>query len=208
MKQISTLALTLLFALSLHAQNHATKAPMTMEQLMSEMKIKGGNWSFTFEKPVLAYAVFEVSSYPDGKEKEVTKFISDEPQKEIEVFFSHSAFRVGDYPRPNVHNEKKMLINISNCKATTGTRIIHYSDKFRNKPFNQQSGQEGDFSPSIAEQPELNHEYFLAYYFKEGDPYEVKATISFIEKKSDIDKIKRFDRNGRRIRKEAGENEG
>ena len=69
----------------------------------------------------------------------------------------------------------------------------------------QQSGQEADFRPSIAEQPELNQEYVLAYYFKEGDPYEVKATISFIEKESDITEIKKIDRNGRRAWKEAGE---
>jgi hypothetical protein len=206
MKQISILTITLLFSFSAQAQNHATKAPITMEQLMSELRIKGGNWSFTFEKPVLAYVVFEISSYPDGTEKEVTKFISDEPKKEIEVFFSHSAFRVGDYPNPKVHNKNKMLIQISNCKATAGTRVIHYSDKFMNQPFNQQAGQEGDFRPSIAEQPELNHEYVLAYYYKEGDPYEVKATISFIEKESDITKIKKFDRHkGVRDWKEAGE---
>lgn len=30
----------------------------------------------------------------------------------------------------------------------------------------------------------------LAYYFQEGNPYEVKAIISFIEKESDIEKIK------------------
>jgi len=205
MKPIITLTLILLFTCSAHAQNHATKSPMTMEQLMSELRIKGGNWSFTFEKPVLAYAVFEVSSYPDGTDKEVSKFISDEPEKEIEVFFSHSAVRVGNYPRPSMHNENKMLIQISNCKATTGTRVIHYSDKFSNQPFNQQAGQEADFRPSIAEQPELNQEYFLAYYYKEGDPYEVKATISFIEKESDIDKIKKLGRNGVRSWKEAGE---
>jgi hypothetical protein len=139
MKQISILTLLVLFSFSAHAQNHATKAPITMEQLMRELRIKGGNWSFTFEKPVLAYVVFEVSSYPDGKE--VTKFISDEPKKEIEVFFSHSASRVGDYPKPNVHNENKMKIKISNCKETQGTRIIHYTDKFTIQPWIQQPGE-------------------------------------------------------------------
>jgi hypothetical protein len=176
-----------------------------MAQLMSELRIKGGNWSFTFEKPVLAYAVFEVSSFPKGEKKEITKFLSDEASKEIDVFFSLSPFRVGDYPKPNVSNQNKMKIKISNCKETQGTRIIRYTDKFTIQPWIEQTGMLGDFSPSIAKHPELNQEYVLAYYYQEGDPYEVKATISFIEKESDIDKIVKFDRNGRRDWKEAGE---
>ena len=99
-----------------------------------------------------------------------------------------------------------MKIKISNCKATQGTRIIHYTDKFTIQPWIEQKGMWGDFRPIIAKHPELNQEYVLAYYYQKGDPYEVKATISFIEKKSDIENIQKLDRNGLRTWEEAGEN--
>ena len=54
MKQISTLALTLLFVITVHAQNHATKAPITMEQFYEQGEIE--------MRSLFWHAVFEVSS--------------------------------------------------------------------------------------------------------------------------------------------------
>lgn len=174
---------------------------------MQELRIKGGNWNFTFDKPVFACAVFEISSFPDGEKKEITRFISDEASKEIDVFFAHSPLNVGDYPRADVQNQNKMQIRISNCKATEGTRMLVYTDKFSIRPWLEEVGQIGNYSPSIALNPKLNQEYILAYYFRDDDPYEVKATLSFVENRSEVEYIQKFDWNGTRTWKEVGENQ-
>ncbi|MBC2604385.1 hypothetical protein [Puniceicoccus vermicola] len=194
MKHITILLLLAVYCQA-HAHNRAVESPITMEQLMHELEIQGGNWNFTFEKPVLAYVVFEISTFPNGEKKEVTTFISDKPSKKIAMFFSNSPFRVGNHPDPNRLNEKKMKIWISNCKATEGTRILWYTDKFSTLPWVEEDGLITDSRPCIPEYPALNYEYVLASYFREGDPYVVEATISFIEKKSDTEKIRLYDRN-------------
>ena len=172
---------------------------------MRELDIKGGNWSFEFEQPVLAYAVFEISSFPDGKKKEITTFISDTASKNIDLFFMNSPFRIGGHSTRSERVEKTLKIKISMCKETEGTRIVYYTDKFSSLPWSREFGQEGDFKPSVALNPELKKEYILAYVCREGDPFKVKATISFIESKNDIEQIEQVDLNGVRDWKEAGE---
>src|SRR4051812_3886240 len=148
-------------ASSLAAENQTVQAPITMEQLMRELRIQGGNWIFRFERPVYAKVVCTVSAFPDGKTSQVTAFISDQPESEISLFFMASPLRVGDYPRPDQQNECSMKVKLSACKATDGTRIIHYVDKFSTRPWMQQKGEEGRYKPSLPLHPELNKEYIL-----------------------------------------------
>jgi len=186
----------ILALLSFHqsfAQNHAKESPLSMRQLMDEFRIHGGNWILSFDKPVLAYAVFEVSSFPDAEEEEITTFISDEPAKEIELFFTNTPWPVVDFPEPNKQNSRRMKIRISNSQETEGIRIIWYYDKFSTQPWIRQEGMLYNTRPEIPENPKLNQEYVLAYFGQNGDPYTVSATISFIEAKSDIGEIRKWE---------------
>jgi len=187
------------------AENATMQSPITMQQLMQELRIQGGNWTFTFERPVYAKVVITVSTFPDAKVEITNEFISDKPASIINLFFMASASNVGEYPKPNQQNSKKMKIKLSNCIATDGTRIVQYFDKFSQYPWNQNGEGLGEFAPSIPAIPELNKEYILHYYFKEGDAYEAKATICFIEKPEDSVKVLKFSRKGIRDFKEAGE---
>lgn len=182
-------------AFSTFAENHTTQSPITMEQLMRELQIQGGNWTFTFDRPVFAKVVCVVSRFSDGKSSEVTEFISDRADSRIDLFFMASPWRVGDYAKPHQINEKTMKVRLSNCRKTDGTRIIHYIDKFAQQPWIEQPGMRGEYKPSLPLHPELNKEYVLHYYFKEGDPYEAKATICFLEKPEDASKLEKHERN-------------
>lgn len=201
--RISILAcLASIFATFAMAENQTKESPITMEQLMRELRIQGGNWTFKFDQPVYAKVVCTVSSFPDGMPSEVQTFVSDSPEKDISLFFMASARWVGDYPKPNQRYDKEMKVRLSNCKETDGTRIIHYVDKFS---LYRPSGQQGEYAPSLALNPELNREYVLHYYFADGDPYEAKATICFMADLKDSDQVKKFERGGTRDFKAANE---
>ena len=192
-------------ALNLPAENQTVQSSITMEQLMRELQIKGGNWVFHFDRPVFAKVVCMVSAFPEGKTSEVTEFISDRPEREVSLFFMAAPAPVGDYPMPDKVVRREMKVKLSNCAATDGTRIVSYMDKFSCNPWLQQKGQRGEYSPCLALNPELNKEYILHYYYREGDSYEAKATICFIEKPSDASGIEKFDRKNARKWKSADE---
>lgn len=191
-----------IFATFAMAENQTSQTPITMEQLMRELQIQGGNWTFKFDQPVYAKVVCTVSSFPDGKTTEVQTFVSDSPEKNIQLFFMASAMRVGDYPKPNVKYDKEMKVRLSNCKDTNGTRVIHYVDKFS---LYRPSGQQGEYAPSLALNPELNREYVLHYYFADGDPYQAKATICFLADLKEADQVRKFELGGTRDFKAAND---
>lgn len=205
MNYIAPIIFFSLFASSAFTQNETVQTPITMQQLMQELRMQGGNWTFKFDLPVFAKIVCEVSSFPDGKKTERTEFVSDSPSKDISLFFLESPAFVGDYPKPNQQNEREMKINLSNCAATSGTRIVRYIDKFSMNPWVSQDGRQGDYKPCIALHPELNKEYVLHYYYREGDPYEARATICFLASLDDTSSIQRFKRGGTRTFKAADE---
>lgn len=177
------------------AENTTTQTPLTMEQLMRELRIQGGNFIFTFDEPVYAKVTVTTTEYPNGKAT-TTEFVSDKSNKTIDLFFSASAQQVGDYPRGDrAMQPRKMKIKLSDCEATHGTRIIGYIDKFAENQY-RDGGIVGQFEPSLPLHPQLNKEYVLHYYFKEGDPYEAKATISFAESLAGFSSVEKFDRNG------------
>ncbi|MDR1279352.1 MAG: hypothetical protein LBK99_00830 [Opitutaceae bacterium] len=198
MKKRILFCIPLILDASAFAQNNAEQSPITMEQLMGALRIQGGNWKFAFERPVFAKVTCSVSSFPDGKTTSTTEFITDFTSKEVSLFFMTSAAQVGEYPRPDRENGKTMKVRLSNCKATDGTRVIYYIDKFAQRPWvGMDDGKTlGEFIPSIARDPEMNKEYVLYYYFKEGDPYEAKATICFLRSPDDAAKVEKFDRKG------------
>lgn len=154
------------------AQNRTEQTPITMEQLMQELRIQGGNFQFSFDKPVFARVTTEVADTAKGV-KEIEHFTTDSAGRSISLFFSASALFVGDYFKPNQNNPRKMQVKLSDCKATEGTRIIHFEDRF--------AGHHAQYSPAIPPIPEVGKQYILHWYFKEGDPYSVKATIEFSE---------------------------
>ena len=164
---------------------------MTMQQLMRALDIRGGNWAFRFEQPVYAKIKCEVSDFPKGEKKEVTEFISDSPESIIELSFFVAPWQVGEWSKPNQNNDKKMSVKLSNCNATNGTRLVWFTQKFSMQPWvgMKDKGQLGEYQPSIARYPSLNKEYILYYYYREGDPYEVKATICFVKSLEDAKNV-------------------
>lgn len=173
---------------------------------MRELKIQGGNWVFHFDRPVYARVVCTVSAFPTaGQADEVTEFISDQPSKEITLYFMAAPQPLGEQPTPDKVSLRAMKLKLSDCAETDGTRIIWYQDKFSLHPWVEQKGQRGEYAPCLPLHPELNKEYVLHDYFREGDPYEAKATICFLENRGDISKIESFNRNGTRTWKSADE---
>jgi len=127
-----TLAIIAIFlsAELLSAENSSVQTPMTMEQLMSELCIQGGNFQFTFDKPTYARITVTTTDFPSGPQK-TQYFDTASPQQKIDLFFTASALFVGEYPRgDSINNSRKMLIKLSDCEATNGTRVINYEDKF------------------------------------------------------------------------------
>jgi hypothetical protein len=163
----------------LAAENNTVQSPMTMEQLMRELRIQGGNFQFSFDKPTYARVTVTTTDFPAGPQK--TQFFDTaSAQQKIDLFFTASALFVGEYPKGDSNdNSRKMLIKLSDCEATDGTRVINYEDKFAQNRYH------GDglnmWSPDVATHPVMNKEYILHWYFRKGDPYEAKATISFSE---------------------------
>jgi len=179
MKPTLVILAFILSAELLSAENNTTQSPITMEQLMRELRIQGGNFQFTFDKPTYARITVTTSDFPAGPQK-TQYFDTASAQQKIDLFFSASALFVGEYPRgDSSNNPRKMQIKLSDCEATNGTRIIHYEDKFAQ---NRYSGDGlNEWSPDIAAHPVMSQEYILHWYFKKGDPYEAKVTIAFSE---------------------------
>lgn len=152
---------------------------MTMEQLMSELRIQGVNFD-TFDKQAFARITVTTTERPDNTTK-IEQLLTTSAHTKITLYFTASPGFIGDYPRGDVaNNPRKMLIKLFDCAATNGTRVIHYDDKFAS---NQHSGggRVNVYRPDLPSAPELEREYILHWYFKEGDPFEAKATISFSE---------------------------
>jgi len=179
MKPTLAIIAIILSAEFLVAENSSVQTPMTMDQLMSELRIQGGNFQFTFDKPTYARITVTTTVFPEGPQK--TEYLyTASAQQRIDLFFTASALFVGEYPRgDSMNNSRKMLIKLSNCAATNGTRVINYEDKFAQNRYH------GDgvnmWSPDIETHPVMDKEYILHWYFKKGDPYEAKATIAFSE---------------------------
>lgn len=159
------------FSVSLPAENHVEATPLTMEQLMRELRIQGGNFQFSFDEPVFARVTTAVGDNSKPMASEVQHFATASANRSISLFFSASALFVGDYPQPKVVFLNKMLIKLSDCAATDGTRIVHYVEKF--------TGDHSKYSPDVPAKPEIGKSYTLHWYFKEGDPYSAKAVIEF-----------------------------
>ncbi len=206
MKKLIISALLLLACLA-RADNVATQSPITMEQLMRELRINGGNWVFHFEEPAYARIDCTVSKFPDGKETETQTFISDSAESIIELYFMVGPWRIGEEQSPDRQNDYTMRIKLSNCRETNGTRLIWFPRKFSQKPWvgQKDAGQLGEYRPGVARYPVLNKEYILYYYYREGDPYEVKATIAFLKKPEDVERVQRFERTEVRRFKNADE---
>lgn len=199
------LLVTLISAQFAYGQNTATESPITMEQLMQSLRIQGGNWSFNFPSPVFARVKCDISSYPDAKKTETSTFISDKASIGINLFFMDSPLLLGEMPSFKSLNERVMKIKLSDCAETNGTRLVYYNEKFYTAPWNQEKGQITHHSPAIAASPELNKEYILTYYFKEGDPYEAKVTVCFVAHLDDLAKIPPFTAGKSRSFKITGE---
>lgn len=193
MKKLIIPALLLLACL-VRADNVATQSPITMEQLMRELRINGGNWVFQFEEPVYAKIECSISKFPDGEETEIKTFISDSAESIIELSFMVGPWRIGEPQNPDGQNEYTMRIKLSNCRETRGTSLVWFRHKFSQKPWvlMKHAGQTGEYQPSVARNPVLNKEYVLYYYYREGDPYEAKATIAFLKKPGDAEQVQRF----------------
>ncbi len=174
---------------------------------MSELRMSGGNWTFRFDEPVYARVTCTVSSFPDAKETKTEVFISDSPQSLIELYFVVAPRRIGESSQPHGPNERTMRIRLSNCEATNGTRLVRFNQKFSQQPWvgMENAGQLGEFTPSVARHPELNKEYFLYYYYREGDPYEVKATLCFLKSPDDFSQVEKVRRTDVRTFKTADE---
>jgi hypothetical protein len=156
------------------AENRTEQSPLTMEQLMRELRIQGGNFNFTFDQLVFARVTTEVTDLSDPAKKEVKHFDTASANKTASLFFSASAMFVGDYPAKV--DQRKMILKLSDCKETELGRIIYYWDKFH------AAGSHAQYSPAVPAVPELDKPYILHWYFKEGDPYYAKATIEFSAK--------------------------
>ena len=163
------------------ATNVSEQTPITMEQLMSELRIQGGNFVFSFDPPAYARITVITTPYPEGPQ-ETKHFDTADPQSSIDLYFTASPMFLGEYPRGDKQdNPRKMMLNLSGCEETEGTRIIYYSDKFIENRF-ENGKTHSEYKPDIPTNPEFNKPYVLHWYFKEGDQYEIKATITFSPK--------------------------
>ena len=205
MKTLLLLLTGLSLAQVTYGQNTASGSPITMEQLMQSLRIQGGNWQFSFASPVFARVKCDISEYPDAKKTETTTFISDKASTAVNLFFMDSPEDLGEHLRYNSQNERVMKIKLSDCEETDGTRLVYYKEKFSTAPWNQKKGQRSHYSPAVAAAPELNKEYILTYYFKEGDPYKAKVTVCFVAKIEDFEKVQPYDSRESRSFKVTGE---
>jgi hypothetical protein len=162
----------LLLTASSQAENRTDQTPITMEQLMHELQIQGGNFQFSFDKPVFARVTTEVSDEAQPAKKETLHFTTASANKSIFLFFSASPRLVGNYSTPQDRG-LKMLVKLSDCKATEGTRVIYYQDRL--------VGDHAKYSPAVPPVPQVGKQYTLHWYYKDGDPYSAKAVIEFSE---------------------------
>jgi len=141
-----------------------------MDQLMSELRIQGGNFKFTFDHPVFARVTTDVTPETGSSQPQIEHFASKGPRKEFDLYFSSSPMFVGQ--TPIVGEDRKMLVNLSGCPATAGTRIIYYKDEL-------QGNGVAMYRPDIPNIPEIGKQYILHWYFKKGEEYHAKAVIEF-----------------------------
>ena len=156
------------------AENRNEQKPITMEQLVRQLRIQGGNFQFSFDKPVFARVTTEVSAIDKPEKKEVRHFTTASANQNISLYFSASDVWLGGPPNPGPRSYRHMLIKLSDCMATEGTEEILYQYRFT----------EGNsmYSPSVPSEPQIGKQYLLHWYFKTGDPYSAKAVIEFSEK--------------------------
>ena len=186
-------------------QNIASETPITMEQLTQSLRIRGGNWSFSFASPVFARIKCDISSYPDAKKTEVLTFISDKASSNVDLFFMDSPVELGEIPSFKSQNARVIKIKLSDCSETNGTRLVYYNEKFSTDPWNKEKGQRSHYVPAVATAPKLNTEYILTYYTKEGDPYKAKVTVCFVKHLDDFAKVRPFTTKESRAFKITGE---
>lgn len=162
----------------MRAENKTVQAPITMDQLMRQLQIQGGNFIFEFDTPVYARVRTTVSAFPDGKTSETLLFDTAQPKQKIDLYFQASGFPLAVPPsRGTINNGREMRIRLSDCEETAGTRIVHYVDKFAYREYDGNGLFQYD--PAVPPVPELGKEYILHWYAKTGDPYQAKATITF-----------------------------
>jgi hypothetical protein len=164
------------------AQNSSSLSPITMEQLMQDLRIQGGNFVFTFDQPVYARVTTSVSQYPDGKKTEIERFDTENPQQKIDLLFTAQPMEPGRMPRGDQENPKQMKINLSGCPQTEGTRLVYYREKFVENRFRKPQAKLACLRPEVPAAPLLDKEYVLHWYYQEGDPYQAKATLQFSAK--------------------------
>jgi hypothetical protein len=71
MKTIAAITFAMTVASTAIAENFASQTPITMRQLMRELRLQGGNWEFKFDQPVYAKIVCEGYYYREGDPYEV-----------------------------------------------------------------------------------------------------------------------------------------
>ena len=142
----------------LRAENRTEQAPLTMEQLLRELRIQGGNFQLSFDKPVYARVTTEIGDSSKPGQKETLHCSTASASNSVSLFFSASALFVGDYPQPNFVFMRKMMVKLSDCKETDGTRIIAYTDKL--------TGDHPQYSPAVPAVPQFGKEYILHWYLK------------------------------------------
>ena len=178
--KILLVALALFFPLcALVAENKTTQTPITMEQLMRELHVQGGNFTFEFDTPVYARVTTMVTSFPDGKKTEWNFFDTASANQKIDLFFQASPHVLGGETNPDrANNYRVMKIRLSDCQETENIRVLQYIDKWAYKLYHE-GGMEGMWRPSIPPVPQLNKPYVLHWYYRVGDPYQAGATITF-----------------------------
>jgi len=149
---------------------------------MRALRIQGGNFVFTFDRPVYARVTVDVSDQKDPKKIRKQHFDTASANHSIELFFTASEMFVGDYPTAQQESFRKMSIKLSDCAETSGTRLIYYYDRFK------AADSSAMIRPEVPAIPEVGKEYILHWYYKEGDPFYAKAIIKFSEEE--------FEKNG------------
>ena len=137
---------------------------------MTQLRIQGGNFKFTFDHPVYARVTTDVTPEDGTSQPQIEHFDSIGPRKEIDLFFMASPMFLGQIPMEE--EDRKMMVNLSGCSTTAGTRIIYYTTPLRGNGISM-------YDPAIPDAPEIGKQYILHWYFKKGEDYHAKAVIEF-----------------------------
>ena len=97
----------------IHAENKTEISPLSMRQLMDELRVRGGNFKFSFDEPVYARVSYKIASFLEAKDFKTGTFTSDKASKLISLFYVDSPERIGDYPKHDRNNNYRMLFNLS-----------------------------------------------------------------------------------------------